>query len=811
MSHIKHFLIFLCALLITTCAAATEFKTFTKKLNDSLLWSTYRSNCYFGMRPRNVDKAPLITGLMWYTSSFPKKEIDTVNIEPYILQHMRHFVDQHENLDKFSWELYDPRLGGKEVIIDSENNVNLTLSFAKTDDGANWGVHVHGEPLDPTKSQTLSLVFYADQGGDNSALIRNPYFQDSIVLEGESEELGPYQMKIESITGNFHKVGSRYPSVDMSRPLHESITVPLDHAWQAKNIYQTLLMDSIKERLIKMETEISDLDLPALQTILNVHNFQPGNYHLVQLVYDMDTSFDFYITYNAGGSSQKIDNGFQLKSLIKRKLDIIENKFKSKVPMLSTIDEQKKTFARETFFNLLGGLSYFHGKQLVDRKTDLDEGTLENSVNLQQAEEEGPFSLFTLVPSRAFFPRGFYWDEGFHILQLIDYDFDLSLEILKSWFSLIDNDGWIAREQILGPESRFKVPEEFRVQSPQIANPPTLLLAFSEILQKAMEYTSDGDFEAVSDLLDAEETEFLKKNKGLLIQYAHDIYPKLLKHYEWFRTTQRGLYEEYEDTFEEAHEDEVYRWLGRTKDLCLPSGFDDYPRAQPPDIAELNLDALCWVGVMNRVMKQISSILNYEEDVAKFSEIEKNIRENLNIVHWSEKYKSFCDVTIDNDSYEPIYVCHDGYVTLLPFALKLLSPDSAALRYIVDVMSDPEKLFGEYGLRSLSKEDEYFSKGEDYWRGKIWLNINYLCLDALQYYFSGQTTQITDQDLMNDAHQLYSKLRKNLIDNTFENWKISGYVYENYDEFSGKGGGAKQFTGWTSLVVNMISKLPESL
>lgn len=32
-----------------------------------------------------------------------------------------------------------------------------------------------------------------------------------------------------------------------------------------------------------------------------------------------------------------------------------------------------------------------------------------------------------------------------------------SLEILKDWIGLIDEDGWVAREQILGEEARSKV------------------------------------------------------------------------------------------------------------------------------------------------------------------------------------------------------------------------------------------------------------------------------------------------------------------------------------------------------------------
>lgn len=35
--------------------------------------------------------------------------------------------------------------------------------------------------------------------------------------------------------------------------------------------------------------------------------------------------------------------------------------------------------------------------------------------------------------------------------------FPPSLEILKSWVDLIDEDGWVGREQILGEEARSKV------------------------------------------------------------------------------------------------------------------------------------------------------------------------------------------------------------------------------------------------------------------------------------------------------------------------------------------------------------------
>lgn len=67
-------------------------------------------------------------------------------------------------------------------------------------------------------------------------------------------------------------------------------------------------------------------------------------------------------------------------------------------------------------------------------------------VSTGKKDSNSSYSLDTLIR-----------DEGFHLALVGAWDNDLSLEILESWMNLVDESGWIAREQILGEEPRSKV------------------------------------------------------------------------------------------------------------------------------------------------------------------------------------------------------------------------------------------------------------------------------------------------------------------------------------------------------------------
>ena len=289
----------------------------------------------------------------------------------------------------------------------------------------------------------------------------------------------------------------------------------------------------------------------------------------------------------------------------------------------------------------------------------------------------------------------------------------------------MDEDGWIGREQILGPEARSKVPQEFQVQFPHYANPPTLFLVFETLIDKIK--GGKSMIKRTSDPLDHVRNAQLDKPEAA-ISYLRALYPLLKRHYFWFRKTQWGDIKSYDrDAFSTK---EGYRWRGRTVRHILTSGLDDYPRPQPPHPGELHTDLISWMGMMTRSMRRIAETIGETEDVTEFQGYETAIIRNIDDLHWDNDAKTYCDATID-DYEESVHVCHKGYISIFPFLTGLLPADSTRLGAILDLISDPEELWSQYGIRSLSKKDEFYETDENYWRSPIWINMNYLIVTNL--------------------------------------------------------------------------------
>lgn len=626
-----------------------------------------------------------------------------------------------------------------QSIHDEGNGIDITTSFVKIPGGAHggsWAARIKGVVREGVPKDTKTMLFYYISQEGNSELAvdgqgRATGFDGDVTLQGSSEALGEYTV---TVTKGKGKWPSSSHKLLKDRIGETTIVQSFDAdaetlAWQAKGLLFTKLKEAVDEIQESIDRENPP---PPWQVYQLKHKPGKGNVHLVEKTFE--GSFEFDVIFSSASIGKELTS-----EDVTRETKISSESFKERFAKVFDLKQpftadKFQQFGKSMFSNLLGGVGYFHGHQVIDRSyadeyEENDEGfwvAAAEARGRNQQKHEGPYELFTSIPSRPFFPRGFLWDEGFHLIPILDWDVDVSLEIIKSWFNTIDDDGWIAREQILGHEARSKVPEEFQVQYPHYANPPTLFLvieSFMERLQKANASSTIASENLAQDLHTAH-----LDNPELGEAYLRKLYPRLRRQYDWFRKTQRGEIKAYDrDAYSSK---EAYRWRGRTETHILTSGLDDYPRPQPPHPSELHVDLMSWVGLMTKSLMNIAKALGIDDDAEQLQKNLIAIEHNLDDLHWSEEEGCYCDATID-DFEENKLVCHKGYVSLFPFLVGLMKKDDPKVGRILDLIGDPEHLWSAHGIRSLSRQDPYYETAENYWRSPVWMPINYLVVSQL--------------------------------------------------------------------------------
>ncbi|KAF8399936.1 hypothetical protein HHK36_015807 [Tetracentron sinense] len=502
-----------------------------------------------------------------------------------------------------------------------------------------------------------------------------------------------------------------------------------------------------------------------------------------------------------------------------------------------------------------------------------------------------PAELYTAVPSRSFFPRGFLWDEGFHQLLIWRWDIHICLDIIGHWLDLMNIDGWIPREQILGAEALSKVPEEFVPQHPTNGNPPTLFLVLRDIVSSTRR------------------NKFSTTERNEISSFLDKAFVRLEAWFQWFNTTQLGKFDflPFErpkclfecPTFSEGHSNahggkdgSSYFWHGRDKvttrelnpkdKFHTPINYNDhiyfasgFSRHFPLDLMIIHVHHIqvkknaTWISDVGCFLQQIACIPsqrllertliwerydNDNSDLVSFKvcpsirvidlgyQLMQEYRSTaillsdfdiLNQMHFDEVYGAYFDFGnhtekvrlrwqeakelgnnyADRELVREVLempqlklVPHVGYVNLFPFMMRIIPPESWILEKQLDLISNRSTLWTDYGLRSLAKTSSLYMKRNTqhdppYWRGPIWMNMNYMILSALHYYSQ------EDGPYRDRARTIYEELRGNLIRNVVGKYFQSGYLWEQYDQKNkGKGKGARPFTGWTALVLLIMAE-----
>lgn len=342
----------------------------------------------------------------------------------------------------------------------------------------------------------------------------------------------------------------------------------------------------------------------------------------------------------------------------------------------------------------------------------------------------------------------------------------------------MDENGWIAREQILGDEARSKVPQEFQKQNNMHANPPTFFISILNFLENIkLGVNSHGEIQG-----DNSDLEFLKS-----------IFPKLQKHYQWYLKTQTGV------------EKDSFRWRGRSKGHTFACGLDDYPRGVgTPLLTERHLDLYCWVYMMSEIMNQISETIGIKDN--QYIQKQNVLLANFEKYHWNYKYEMFSDYVGPKKRANQTrgeFSNHVGYISLFPLISEMITIDSEKIEKLLNMISNPKELYTNYGLRSLSVSDKLFGTKENYWRGPIWININYLVLRSFSRMLS-KSNKVSERHIK--VKELYSKLRNNIIKNVHSVWKKTGSFFEQYNPNDGRGQRLNDFSGWTTLVLLILTE-----
>ncbi|KAJ1720256.1 Processing alpha glucosidase I, partial [Coemansia erecta] len=790
------------------------------KAGSELLWGTYRPNLYFGTRPQLPNS--LLSGLMWFG-------LDQLN-----WQSIRHSCELGDNLDEYGYSRHNGRDFGEQSMRDNDHGVEIKSQFIKVpgENGGSWVVRFSGKTMSDNE-EGVSLVYYFGLEG-NGTMAMN-VGKGSAKIVGKTDDLGLFSVRIVPSAKN------RFPIV--AKPLHAipglssvgqkisgiALKVPKTDVWRAKDILQKEMYTTARAKASAIVEHVGK-DAPMSGSVLfSLNNDglkqRDRNMFFTQMIVRGEFSFD--VVYECSDKNASIDRN-DIDKMTSERRDEFDRRFEYTFGLESKgFSEEQIGMAQNALSSLIGGIGYFHGSGLVskDPKPEYSQNQAIPDPKLSQ-----PYSLFATTPSRPFFPRGFLWDEGFHQLVLGQWDSGLSLDIIRSWIGTMDANGWIAREQILGEEARSKVPQEFQVQYPNFANPPTLLFAVEKIAEvyKSQSLSRVADsFAQLEGEDDGRNLESAVGDEAKELDTTDDVMAELAEYTArllgYFQKSQIGSSKAFQEHDGDSPAMRGYRWRGRTLDHTLTSGIDDYPRARPPSTSELHVDLFAWVTYMVSLNAKLPLPLSANsssdggcQDTERVSEMEAQLEDHLvalDKLHWNSEKNMYCDVTVqmrddydeleddDDTAYERVFVCHKGYVSLFPMLLGLVPPESEKLGHILDMIESPDELWTDYGLRSLSKSDEYYGKDENYWRGPIWLNINYLVLSSLRRnYFS------VEGPYQQQVQRIYSRLRENLISNVFAQYQASRFFWEQYNPETGEGQRTHPFTGWTTLIVPIMAE-----
>ncbi|KAL3320437.1 hypothetical protein Ciccas_000887 [Cichlidogyrus casuarinus] len=746
-------------------------------LSKDHFWGPYSPNYYISMK--HLNESSLNFGIFWYKTIVDSK---------YGFQ-IHKLCTEEIKVKSFTWLYNNARNFGIQQIVDEDFILNVTI--AKVD--YSWSMKISAtNKLNSSLSVTLIPFLYT------SSDTKFRHQINGSIVSGTSRHLDQFDFKINPLNKNAYLAHSMSLGLNDRYLVQDALAYSFYYAQEENKVKMLPKPDhrGFSDGLLDHNDNLIFFEF--VFTLDPVHNpkrdltFLPGGVN-EGLVGPQIPIVEF--AFEKAPTDQILLQNFD--RFIAEEIQKFQDQFSSRFRLSRKVYSQEQIFlASCALSNLLGGIGYFHGDMLVKYSSTGDTNTVHTLTS---------GTLFTATPSRHMFPRGFLWDEGFHQLVIARWDMRLSLSMITHWLNRMDTrSGWIPREQILGHEARKIVPPAFVVQSDLVANPPALFLSFDYIIDEISSGNSDQD----------------------IIDWLHEALPRLDLWFRWYNRTQHGI------------EFGSYRWHGRENNpshlnpLTLSSGLDDYPRASHPTDTERHLDLYCWMTAFTKFLEKITTFLLTHQSSKASPQLEKLHQEykawallltdesHLLRLHWHDKQGIFADFGLHSDAVrlmlrevamapeEQFIVSAYGIMSYFPLALKVLSPKSGKLPILLNSLKLND-IWTEHGIRSLSNKSPFYDQKNSqhdppYWRGAIWINVNYLVFEGLKYYAKHPETP---KNVARLSLEIAMDLQKNLVKTVIGQLQETGYLWEQYSDQTGKGQRAHPFAGWTTLVTLIMEDL----
>lgn len=410
-----------------------EEQLYSAAYNATMEWGTYKPNQFFGIKNRSPH--PVTVGMVWAVPDEARRG--------FALRHTYRYQSGDGVTAYF--EFHDGWSASRQVVEDPSANARVTVDFAKllaqAEDGdisSQWKAVVTVKAIDPAKTVAMVPFFYltAEKGSFGVSQVAGAEEGTARLLKVSRESEFFEFMSLDETS--FNIIG-----------LRRRDSIPL---WNVEKYFERKLRDVIMGSS-GMEPQ-SDLIAVRLKQPMQEETKFIIAYQKKKYSSDEEFQKDTVLLKD---SSKVILEDFQ--ALMKLKRRQFDTKFSAVFNLnqerfeqddtLKTFKDKGLQFSKEALSNLLGGIGYYYGP-----------------VKIKQGGKgvyDEPAELFTGSPSRSRFPRGFLWDEGFHLMITCQWSRFLCMDILSNWFNSMKPNGWIPREQIRGAEAESAVPSEFVV------------------------------------------------------------------------------------------------------------------------------------------------------------------------------------------------------------------------------------------------------------------------------------------------------------------------------------------------------------